>query len=478
MRKILGFEKYKWQVLSNTSLAAFMTALSISIVNIALPGISEYFGTTLHDVEWVVLIFLLLMSSLLLTFGRLGDMFGHKKVYLCGFAVFTIFSLLTSLAPNILSLIILRGMQAIGASMIVAVVQAIIADSFAPNERGKAIGINAVFVSIGLAAGPSIGGLLMEYYGWRSIFLVNVPVGILAFFWALRILPSKRGVKQKFDIGGALTIFASLMLFLLGMNLGGEWGWQTPRIVMIFMAAAVFMAIFIYLEARGAYPMIQLQLFKNRLFAAANAANMICFMTQYAVVFLMPFYLLDVLQLPSRQAGLIMAAMPLAMMFVAPVSGMMSDRIGSRLLSSVGLGVIAVGVLLLSSLDGGENLWQIALIMAIVGIGAGLFASPNTNAVMGSVAREQNGVASGMVAMMRSIGQALGVAVAGAVYTGRTLYYTEQFSSEGLPATNNILIMAQHDAFIVAVGLAVLGMLVSLVRGKTIVTHKKTAVHD
>ncbi len=478
MRKILGFDKYKWQILSNTSLATFVATVSISIVNIALPGISDYFGTTLGSVQWVVLIYLLLMSSLLLTFGRLGDMYGHKKVYLSGLAVFTLSSLLTSLAPDILSLIIFRGIQAIGASMIVAVIQAIIADSFAPNERGKAIGINSVFVSIGLAAGPSVGGLLMELYGWRSIFIVNVPVGILAFFWALRILPSKIGVKQKFDVGGALTMFASLILLLLAMNLGGEWGWQTPRIVMIFMAAAVFIAIFIFLEARGEYPMIRLQLFKNRLFAAANAANMFCFMTQYAVVFLMPFYLVDILQLPSGQAGLVMAAMPLAMMFVAPASGILSDRMGSRLLSSMGMGVIAVGVFFLSSLKGGENLWHIVVMMAIIGVGAGLFAAPNTNAVMGSVAREQSGVASGMVATMRSVGQALGVAVTGAVYTGRTLYYTEQFSGEGLPATNNILIMAQHDAFLVAVGLAVLGMIISLTRGKTTTARKGVVVRD
>ncbi len=453
-------------MLSVTSLGVFMSTLDASIVNIALPKITSYYQSSLASVEWVVMIYLLLISSLLLTYGRIGDTIGHKRVYVFGFAIFTLGSWLCSIAPSLGFLIGARALQAIGGGMTMAVVQAVIAATFPAEERGRAIGINALFVSLGSAVGPSLGGILVGRYGWQSIFSINLPIGILGTLWAWYVLPSRPGVPQRFDLGGATTLFATLSAFLLALSHGQEWGWGSPLVIGLMAIAVGSAYLFVRIEQRVDQPMLRLDLFRNRYFLASNLTSLFNYLAQYAVIFLMPFYLQNVLGLPSTRTGILMSVFPLAMMVMGPISGMLSDRgYQSQLLSSLGMGMVGLGIMTLSTLAMTGQVGFIVLGLALAGLGTGLFLSPNNNAIMSSVPREQLGIGSGMIATMRSLGQVLGIAVTGAVFSSRSAYYAQQLMGAGAPENQN-LIWGQRDAYLVAMAVAFLGMFTSLARGK------------
>jgi EmrB/QacA subfamily drug resistance transporter len=448
----------KWLIHSTTALGVFMATLDASIVNIALPQITTYFHTTIANVEWVVIVYLLLISSLLLTYGRIGDMYGHRPVFVGGFAIFTIASALNGLSPNIWALIASRALQAIGAGAILAVVQAIITDTFQPSERGKAIGINAMFVSLGLATGPSLGGFLVGAYGWQSIFLINIPIGIISTIWSWTILPSKSTKPQKFDVGGAVTIFICLSTLLLAASHGHIWGWHSYIVMSLFLTAFLSLAMFIYIEIQCKHPMFNLGLFRNKAFLAGNLAAMINYLTQYTVTFLMPFYLVNFLALSTGNAGLLMSAFPITMMLASPVAGILSDRCGSRLLTSAGMIIICSGILILGHTESFSYMMNVSG-LALVGLGTGLFLAPNNNAIMGSVTKNNIGVASGTLALMRNIGQVMGVAVSGAVFSNQLARYSL------LNGTSASFTLALHDTYFVAAIIGAIGAIVCWSRG-------------
>jgi EmrB/QacA subfamily drug resistance transporter len=455
----LKFPKFrKWLIHSTTALGVFMASLDASIVNIALPEITTYFHTTIANVEWVVIVYLLLISSLLLTYGRMGDMYGHRPVFVGGYAIFTIASALNGLSPNIWALIASRALQAIGAGAILAVVQAIITDTFQPSERGKAIGINAMFVSLGLATGPSLGGFLVGTYGWQSIFLINIPIGIISTIWSWTILPSKNTKPQKFDIGGAVTIFIGLSALLLAASHGHIWGWNSFIVMSLGFITVISLAMFIYIEIKCKNPMFNLALFKNKAFLAGNIAAMINYLTQYSVTFLMPFYLVNFLVLSTRNAGLLMSVFPIAMMLASPVAGILSDRFGSQLLTSTGMIMICSGILILGHTESFIYVMNV-FGLVLVGLGTGLFLAPNNNAIMGSVLRNNIGVASGTLALMRNIGQVMGVAVSGAVFSHQLARYS-LFTNTSASFT-----LALHDTYLVAVIIGAIGAIVCWSRG-------------
>lgn len=464
----MAFSKDKLLILFAASLGAFMAAINASIVNIALPSITNYYQAPLSTSEWVLMIYLLLLSSLLLTFGRLGDMYGHKRIYILGFIILTLASLFITQSPSIYYLILFRGIQAIGGSMVIAVIQAIIAANFGPGERGKAIGLNSMFVSLGLALGPAVGGILLSYFYWQALFYINIPVGILGILVGWHFIPEHKGDSQKFDLAGASTLFFGLMSFLLAMSHGQAWGWKSPIIVSLFVSSLIIFTLFIYFEMTREYPMIQLSLFKNRLFTAASGAALLNYLTQYSVIFLIPFYLVDAMEIDPSQAGLIMTSFSLVMMITVPVSGTLADRIGSRTLTASGMGIIALAIYILSTLSQGYNLLTVLLGLGLAGLGTGLFLSPNNNAIMASVPREYMGIGSGMIATMRSLGQVMGVAVSGAVFNSRAAYYTTKLQTSGIDTVlkeKEIFILSLHDAYLVAMIFALLGLLTCLIRG-------------
>ncbi len=454
-----GRIEYKWLAMMVVSIGTFMATLDASIVNVSLPTITSELNTTLPIAEWVVAIYLLVITGLLLTLGRLADLIGRKPIYIAGIAIFTAGSAFCGFSPAIFWLIASRGIQAIGAAMIMANGPAIITDAFPANERGKAMGVNGMVVASGLTAGPAIGGFLVGAAGWPSIFLVNLPIGVLGVVVAQIILRGgPRRWERHFDIPGALLLLISMSSLTLALSQGPEREWDL-RIQALIGTAVIGAILFLVRERTAPHPVVDLSLFRIRLFAFANASAFISFVATFSVTFLMPFFLSGVLGYAPARMGLALTAVPITIALVAPVSGSLSDRIGSRTLSSAGLLITSIGMFMLSRLRADVPLPYVVASLVMVGLGSGIFQSPNSSAIMGSAPKSMLGVAAGMLATMRNLGMVTGVAVSGAVYTSRLMHYRESLG----PVQASV--EAFHDAFLVAAAICVLGVVTSAVRG-------------
>jgi EmrB/QacA subfamily drug resistance transporter len=457
----------KWLILTSVSLGSLMATLDGSIVNIALPAIQANFRTDLTTVEWVVVAYLLVVGSLLLPFGRLGEVLTFKRVYLVGFAIFTIASIACGAAPNELALIGFRVIQAIGGAMISAMGPAIVARTFPANERGRALGLNGVSVSIGLSLGPALGGIITQAGTWRAIFLINAPIGLLAIIWAARILPTETSGKgQSFDIGGAVLSGLALFSLLLALSDGQSWGWTSPAIVGLLIAFVVLGAAFIVTERRSIQPMIDLALFRIRPFTAGLASVVVAFAGLFTATFLLPFLLQQTRGFSPLEAGLLLTPVPIAMAVVGPLSGVVSDRLGPRLPASLGMAIMVLGLLSLTQLPVDFSLSDLIWRLVLLGVGQGLFMSPNSSAVLGAVPRPRVGTASGTLAQMRVNGQALGIALSAAIVAMRMPVHLGVIT--GAPTagvTNAALADSIHDAFVVAAMICTIGIVASLVRG-------------
>jgi EmrB/QacA subfamily drug resistance transporter len=458
----------KWLALSAVSVGAFISTLSGSIVNISLPTIADQLGVGISDVEWIVVAYLLTAGSLLLTFGRLGDIVGYKKIYIGGFALFTVASVLCGLAQSAEELAVLRVLQGVGFGMIQALAPAIVTAVFPPSERGKALGLTAVSISLGLTVGPTLGGVLTEWASWRWIFFINVPIGLFGVLWSWRVLPTGRGEEQRFDLPGAVLAGAAMFCLLLVLAEGESWGWGSARTVGMLGAFAVLGAAFAATELRVPQPMYDLRLFAIRTFSAGNASLLVAFMALFVAIFLMPFFLQRGQGFSVLKAGLLLTPLSLTTLVVAPLSGSLSDRIGSRLLATSGLLVMGAALLSLTQLDTRAGDWEIIWRLALVGFGLGLFTSPNNSSVLGSVPRPRLGSASATVAQMRITGQVLGVAVGGAILASRIPDHARELAKSLPPhlVQRDALILSIHDAFHFAAAICVVGAMASLVRGR------------
>ncbi len=438
-------------------IGTFMSALDGSVVNTILPVIRTYFSSDVAGVEWTVVIYLLVVSSLLLSFGRLGDLRGHKGIYIWGFVIFVAASAACGLAPSVGFLVSARGVQAIGAAMLFANAPAILTKSFPPSQRGQALGMQGTMTYLGLTVGPSLGGWLAQSFGWRAVFYINVPVGLLAFVLSILYVEAEMpdtAHAERFDTAGALTFAVGLFALLLALNEGHDWGWTSPAVLACLVAAVALLGTFLWLENRQAAPMLDLSLFRARVFSAATASAILNYVCLYFVVFLMPFYLIQGRNLGPAEAGLYLTAQPIIMAIVAPISGSLSDRMGSRLLSTLGMLILAIGLFVLSRLGPASPAGLTVGGLALAGLGTGIFVSPNTSALLGSAPRQRQGIASGILATARNVGMVLGVGLAGAILT--------TFTAAGGDA---MLFSAIATGFVVAGGLGVVGMVVSSVRG-------------
>jgi len=434
-----------------------MAALDGSVVNTILPVLRDAFKSNVAAIEWVVVVYLLAVSGLLLTFGRLGDLRGHKLVYLLGFIIFVGGSALCGMAGSAFALVTSRCLQAIGAAMLLANSPAILTQNFPGNQRGQALGLQATMTYLGLTAGPALGGWLATNYSWRTVFYINVPVGLLALILSWIFIPLDRGSSQveRFDLAGAVLFLAGLVALLLGLNKGAEWGWISAPILGLIAAAVALLAIFVFVELRIPSPMLDLRLFGSRVFSAATASAVLNYVALYSIIFLLPFYLIQGRGLTPAQAGLILTAQPLAMAAAAPVSGTLSDRLGSRLPATLGMLILAGAMLMLSQIDLQTPWATISTGLAIAGLGTGIFISPNSSALMGSAPRNRQGIASGILATARNVGMVLGIGMAGAFFTS-TLVPSE-------PVT---LYRAVDAGLMAAAGVALLGSLVAFTRGE------------
>jgi EmrB/QacA subfamily drug resistance transporter len=399
-------------------LGVFMSTLDSSIVNISLPTLVEELDTDFATVQWIVLSYLLVITALTPSVARLGDMLGKKKLYVIGLAIFTFSSLLCGLAPNVGLLIAFRALQGTGSVMLTALGVAIITEVFPPSERGRALGIIGAVVSTGVASGPTLGGLLIGLVSWHAVFLVNVPIGIAAIFIVTRVVPPSIQTQsnQRFDVMGGLTMMVVLVCYALAMTLAQDMGFNNSLIIGLLVSAVAGLTIFVLIERRIQHPTVDLRLFRNTLLSINLLMTFLVFLMM-AGQFILPFFLELVKGYPTEQVGLLIAVVPVSMGLVAPISGALSDRFGSRAISLIGLLVIAGACLLISTLNANISPLGYLARLAPLGIGFGLFQSPNNSAVMGAAPRDKLGVVSGLLSLARTLGQSTGLPLMGVVFT-------------------------------------------------------------
>jgi len=463
----------KWAIFGLVSVGTFMTTLDASIVNIALPSIAHAFGTPVSGpIEWVVIGYLVAIAATLLSFARLADIMGRERVWIGGLALFTVGSALSGLAPTLALLVAARGLQGLGAALIFAPALALIVDAFPRSQRGQALGMNALIVSLGVTAGPTLGGLITESLGWRWIFFVNVPLGLIGLLVASRVFTFSGGAQaRRFDLRGAVAFGIGLAGLSLGLSFGSEWGWTSPAIVLTLAMALVALGTAIVIERGRRDPLVDLGQLVSRRLGLPLASFLFSILALFAVSFLLPFYLEELRGLSPLAAGLLLTPYSIGLAAAAPISGRLADRGHARWLGPVGLGLAAGSLGLLAQIGVSTPPIEIVLWLAVSGIGQGLFLSPNTSAVMSAVPADQSGTASGLIATTRVVGQALSVAIAGAIFVGlggaaagAGLVAGGPSASATDPALDGTFVSAMHAALLVSGLLAAAGAVTSLAR--------------
>ena len=461
----LGFRGSGWGVLGVASLGAFLSTLNITIVNVALPSIAEDFAVGIDEAQLVVLGYLLALGTLLLAFGRPGDIVGYKKVYVCGLAIFGAASLLCGLAGNVWVLAGFRALQGVGSGMVQAIGPALISRAFPAEERGRAQGLFAISVALGIAVGPTLGALLTEAFSWSWVFFASVPACLLGVVWSLRALPSERpSAGGGFDPLGSLLLFGATSALLLAVLGGGRWGWTGEINLALLGAFVVLGTAFVVAEGRVPHQTLDLGLLRIRAVWAGNASTLVAFATLFTATFLVPFYLADVRGLSVLQTGLFLTPLPLATLVASPFGGVLSDRVGARVPTAAGAALIGSGLLLLAGVDVATSAPGLVWRLAVAGAGLGLFIGANQGLVLGAVPPDRLGMASGLLAQVRNTGQALGVALAGAVVAARLPVHARDLSGT-LPreiVERDAFVLAMHDAFYIGAAICVLAVLASL----------------
>lgn len=443
----------KWFILSTVLMGASMSALDVSIVNIAMPTLKSTFNVSMAVIEWIAIAYTLALTVFLPLFGRLADMYGRARLYNIGFVIFSAGSFLCGLSPNASFMIVSRVIQAIGAGLLQANSVALITSAFPSYERGKAIGIQGSVQAISMSVGPFVGGILIATVGWRAIFYINIPIGILGTIAALLVLPRDQQIKekQKVDYLGAVFFASGLALVMLAANEVIKYGWSSPIIVTYFISGVALLSLFIITELRVAQPLINIGLFRHPTFLIGNLTGMLSYFVLFAVLFLLPFYFEKVLGFNSALAGSLLTPVPLAMTAVAPFSGHISDRYGPRVMTTTGMLILALSCLSLAFSGQTVSLPLLIAEMIFLGIGMGLFTPPNNSAIMSAAPKDKWGVAGGVLNMMRSLGLILGVNISGLIFTFMEHRY---LSEKGYPnvqhvfSNNGIPLFIKDNAFI------------------------------
>ncbi|MCL1849610.1 MAG: MFS transporter [Clostridiales bacterium] len=450
---------YKWRIFSVTGLASITTATAVSSISLALPVIAEEFGVTMSAISWLSLIYSLIQSCTLLIFGRLADLYGYKRQFIGGFLVFGMASaLLPILARGLLGLVFFRCLQGLGGAMMISITQAMCNRVFPPNERGKALGVNSVFVSVGYAIGPSISGILMSSFSWRSIFYFNLPSCILGLIMAFLILRKDEvdpSAERKMDVPGSLLFALAVGTLAVAINFSAEWGFGSALFLGCLLVSCVSLGAFIYWERHTDAPLMKLALYSNPVFSFANGASVCSYALQQMTSFLVPFFLINILFLSKSDSGFIMLAMPLTMMLFSPYGGRLTDRHGSRLPALAGLAILAIGCIGMCFLTEATPVAVVVAALLLYGAGNGLSVQAVNAAIFSAVPREHSGMASGMVATLRNLGQGMGVAFGGAIMAVRQQYYASgrglsggAVGGSGALGESGIYLTAQRDAFL------------------------------
>jgi EmrB/QacA subfamily drug resistance transporter len=414
--RIRSQSNYKWYVLGAIMLGTIMGPLDGSIANVALATIGRAFRTSVDNVEWVLLAYLLISASTLVLFGRIGDMIGQKRVYLVGFAIFGLSSIACAFAPSLWAMVGARVVQGVGAAMLLSSTPAIIVHTFPASERGRAIGFNGGAVAVGLTAGPVVGGLIVTYSDWRWIFLINVPISIVALALATIILKPEGSRPAKFDFAGAAIASSALFALTLPLSRVHIWGLTSPATIGLLVYFIIASVVFIEVERRAEAPMLDLALFRDRVFAFSVVAATLYFSAVFAVIFVIPVAAQTALDRNALEAGLMLLPISVLNIVLAPIAGALSDKVPARYISTIGSSIFCVGALLLALLPAKPLLWMIPCALLIAGCGTAVFSQPNNSTIMGRAPSDKRGVAAGVLATARSTGQVLGIASASAIY--------------------------------------------------------------
>ncbi len=401
--------RLRWWILGTLLIGTVTGTLGNSLVNVALPSIMAHFSVDVGTGIWAVTIYILLFAVTMPLFGRLGDMYGYKRIYLIGISVFAASSSLAAFAPNFPAFIGLRAIQGLANGPILPTIMAVVGTVFPPGERGRAMGIWALANSASHAAGPPLSGLLTQYFGWQSIFLVYVPLCVLAVFLIMRLVPDdSKSERQPFDILGAITLTLATLTLMFNLRQGTYLGWTSPTSLALWGLFLGLLAVFFVTERRIREPFVDLNLFSNRPYSAATTISFAQAFCQFGLLFLIPLFLVELQGYSAAQTGLILACMPITMAFTAPIAGRLADRYGCRLLCLAGMGVVALSGLALSPLGPTTLFWYVVFCLVLAGVGMGMIQSPAPAAVSLVVASEQLGIALGVFNMLRFVGGTLG----------------------------------------------------------------------
>jgi EmrB/QacA subfamily drug resistance transporter len=418
---------HQWLILILISLASFMGALDATIVNISLPTMSKYFQCDVATVSWVAMAYLLVLSGTLITFGRVADIRGYKRIYLVGFSVFTIGSLLCGLSSTIYLLIGFRVLQGVGAAMLQAIGGAMVVRYLPERIRGTAFGIMTTFAAVGLAAGTPLGGLICQFYSWHWIFFINVPVGIIAIILGIAVLPRDTGEfgKGHFDISGASLLLVALVSLIFFLNMGNNIGWLSWLILISVIVSIATWAGFIFNEKRSRSPLIDLGLFLDRNFTMAVTVALLVLLVGQGSWYAFPFYLELEKGFATNIAGLILLVPAIFMMVCGPIAGLLSDRIGSRPICILGSAVIIAAFLMFALMGANTGLYYIIIALALEGIGIGFIMPANFNLIMGMSVKGTEGVMNSIVTTVRNVGAVMGIALF-------TLVFLSVIASQGI----------------------------------------------
>jgi len=442
----------KWQVLSIISIGIFISTLDGSILNIANPSIATDLNVNIEQVQWVVTAYLLVITSSLIFFGRLGDKVGSNKIYSYGFLLFSLGSLGCSLSRSLSMLIAARMFQGLGASMMMATGIGIVANIFPSGERGKALGLTGTVVAMGNMVGPGMGGLLLAKFQWPLIFLINVPIGLLGFYLGHKYLPSQvlNDDIRSYDIRGTALLALAVTTLMISLS-GGK-----SIDIILLLAAFLLLGIFLIWEKKALSPLLDFELFKIKAFVYGNLMAVVVYCTQTSVFFLLPFYMETILKFSPAYSGLLMTITPVTMAVIAPLAGYLSDKAGAGRIISLAFFFLTASFLLLSALGTGPTNIVICGGLVLLGIGMGMFGSPNTSSVLGAIPRAKVGYGGGFIATNRNLSYSLGITSSVGIFT----WILHQ--KKAVLVYSSAYIEASHTVYLAAAGITLVALILSI----------------
>lgn len=457
--------KDRWKILFIVVMVIFMATLDSSVVNVALPVMSKALKVTSAGIQVVVTSYLIVILSTILVFGKLGDIVGKTKVFKLGMVLFTLGSLLCGITSSLPILVLARVVQAIGAAGTMANSQGIVTEVFPSNERGRALGITGTAVALGALVGPPLGGFIVNVTSWEYIFLINVPIGIVTLFYAFKILPKGHKIaKGKSDGFGALLFIFAIVPLFIALGEGQEVGFTQPIILLGFLIATISFIAFIIIESKSQNPLLELQIFENKLFSLSIFCAFISFIAIFCSMTIHPFYLEDVMKFSPSSTGLILMSYPIIVCVVAPISGYLSDKIGSEIFTFIGLMITSLGLLLMSTLNDKSPLISIILYMSVMSMGNGLFQSPNNSLVMSAVPKENLGIAGSVNSLVRNLGMICGITLSTTLLYNRMSYKIGHDVTDYIIGRNDAFVYGMKVVYITAAIICMIGAILTLLR--------------